>query len=461
MEVRLTIVGGKASRKVITVKLPAVIGRSREADLTIAHPMVSRRHCELFEVQGLVRIRDLDSLNGTLVGGKEITEVPLRPNDDFSIGPLTFRVEYDYAGDVTVVAPIVPEEEPADTPGRAPPAPGNRMSVFSLPLENPPQGEPKARGETPGQRGAKPAGLPVSAEFPPQADIPQRQPLADSQEGGLTSAPPSGESGQPVAPPPLFGDWIAPLESSAAEAGFAGPAGLDQPVSGSEGGEPVEPLELFADYSLPSAPGQPPLVELPSESPPFGQVPGEPQEAEGAARAPALGAPSWGQTGAQEPPAEGPTVLAQVPDSPLPADSIFEQLAEDQSLGFEAVSWPEASPPPEGTPPDDRGTPVVPAAELAPGNQPKSIWRWWPFGRRKVPRQSAAGSPAEKPIPANPPGPEPPLPPGTAAASSPPVDAAASAESASSARPPSGPRPPVQSNAPMNPDLEAFFRDLQ
>ena len=64
MDAKLVIVGGKANKGPISLKLPTVIGRSREADLTVAHPMISRQHCRLFEVDGLLKIRDLGSLNG-------------------------------------------------------------------------------------------------------------------------------------------------------------------------------------------------------------------------------------------------------------------------------------------------------------------------------------------------------------------------------------------------------------
>ena len=100
MDAKLTVVGGKASKSRVSVKLPAVIGRSREADLTVAHPMVSRKHCELYEVDGLLMIRDLGSLNGLYVGGKQVSEAALHPNAEFAVGPLTFRVEYEFAGEI-------------------------------------------------------------------------------------------------------------------------------------------------------------------------------------------------------------------------------------------------------------------------------------------------------------------------------------------------------------------------
>jgi pSer/pThr/pTyr-binding forkhead associated (FHA) protein len=98
MEAKLVVVRGKASKGHISLNLPTVIGRSREADLTIAHPTVSRKHCELFEKDGLLKVRDLGSLNGTFVRRKQIKESELRPDDEFSIGPLTFRVLYEYDG---------------------------------------------------------------------------------------------------------------------------------------------------------------------------------------------------------------------------------------------------------------------------------------------------------------------------------------------------------------------------
>ncbi len=103
MEAKLIVVGGKANKGEIDLKLPTLIGRSREAQLTIAHPMVSRQHCEIYEVDGLLMIRDLGSLNGTVVEGQRISEAPLCPANEFTVGPLTFRTEYEYDGDLDAV----------------------------------------------------------------------------------------------------------------------------------------------------------------------------------------------------------------------------------------------------------------------------------------------------------------------------------------------------------------------
>ena len=114
MDAKLLVVGGKASKGSISLKLPTVIGRSREATLTIAHPMISRRHCEVYEADGLLMVRDLGSLNGTVIGGQRIKEAPLPPDGEFSIGPLTFRAQYQYAGELDgLPAPVLAERKAA------------------------------------------------------------------------------------------------------------------------------------------------------------------------------------------------------------------------------------------------------------------------------------------------------------------------------------------------------------
>ncbi|MGO9115558.1 MAG: FHA domain-containing protein, partial [Thermoguttaceae bacterium] len=77
--------------------------RSRQADVTVAHPLISRRHCEISENNGLLMLRDLASLNGTMIGGRRIELAPLLPDREFTIGPLTFRVLYKYSGDLESV----------------------------------------------------------------------------------------------------------------------------------------------------------------------------------------------------------------------------------------------------------------------------------------------------------------------------------------------------------------------
>src|SRR5208283_5234856 len=106
MNAKLLLLVGRTIKRQVALKLPCVVGRSRNAEVTVTHPLISRRHCEISEDNGLLMLRDLASLNGTMIGGRRIDSAPLLPGDEFTIGPLTFRVLYDYVGDVgSVPAP--------------------------------------------------------------------------------------------------------------------------------------------------------------------------------------------------------------------------------------------------------------------------------------------------------------------------------------------------------------------
>src|SRR5262245_699401 len=98
MEAKLIVIGGKANKGEIKLKLPTTIGRSRKADLTIAHPKVSRQHCQIFERDGVLVVRDNGSLNGTLIDNDRITEAILKPGDKLTVGPLTFVAVYEHSG---------------------------------------------------------------------------------------------------------------------------------------------------------------------------------------------------------------------------------------------------------------------------------------------------------------------------------------------------------------------------
>mgnify|MGYP000957930911 CR=1 FL=1 len=86
---------GKTDKRRLSIDLPIILGRSRQADLKIAHSLISRKHCALLCRDGVVILRDLGSLNGTFVRGEKVAgDVRLLPNDEFSIGPVTFQVQY-------------------------------------------------------------------------------------------------------------------------------------------------------------------------------------------------------------------------------------------------------------------------------------------------------------------------------------------------------------------------------
>jgi hypothetical protein len=98
MQAKLLVSAGKATTSEIVLKLPAVVGRAKEAGVRIVHPSVSRRHCEIYELDGALVIRDLGSTNGTYLGTERVEEAVVKPGDELTIGPLTFRAAYTHNG---------------------------------------------------------------------------------------------------------------------------------------------------------------------------------------------------------------------------------------------------------------------------------------------------------------------------------------------------------------------------
>ena len=90
--IRLAVYFNDTLRAIRELTLPFVIGRSREANLTIPHPMVSRRHCLIFEDRGTTRMQDLGSLNGTFRGDERVQDITLQDGDEFLIGNIRFAV---------------------------------------------------------------------------------------------------------------------------------------------------------------------------------------------------------------------------------------------------------------------------------------------------------------------------------------------------------------------------------
>ena len=94
---KLYVIRGAATTDCVSIPLPCLIGRSREADLFIDSLLVSRCHCRLNLVDGKVILVDLGSRNGTMVNGHYISKnvaVELNNQGTFSIGPLTFQLEF-------------------------------------------------------------------------------------------------------------------------------------------------------------------------------------------------------------------------------------------------------------------------------------------------------------------------------------------------------------------------------
>lgn len=81
-------------RERLEVSLQAVVvGRHSEADIRVAYPDVSRRHCRLAFQDGYWHIVDLNSLNGLFVNGERIHEAVLLEGDLIRLGSVIMEVQ--------------------------------------------------------------------------------------------------------------------------------------------------------------------------------------------------------------------------------------------------------------------------------------------------------------------------------------------------------------------------------
>ena len=90
---RALLVGG--GKRTVLSGNRVVIGRSRDCDVTLDDPNVSRRHAELRNEAGTWVVADLGSTNGVKVNGHRVQEHALSPGDEITLGleRLTFEVQ--------------------------------------------------------------------------------------------------------------------------------------------------------------------------------------------------------------------------------------------------------------------------------------------------------------------------------------------------------------------------------
>ena len=68
------------------------IGRSEDCAIRLGHLSVSRHHAEVVLRNGSLRIRDLQSLNGTCVNDAPVTHSELKAGDSVDIGRVRLEV---------------------------------------------------------------------------------------------------------------------------------------------------------------------------------------------------------------------------------------------------------------------------------------------------------------------------------------------------------------------------------
>jgi hypothetical protein len=91
---RQALLVGEGRRNVLSGS-HVVVGRSREADIVIADPNISRRHAELRRDENGWQVYDLGSTNGIKVNGQRVNQAALGPGDRLTIGitDLTFELD--------------------------------------------------------------------------------------------------------------------------------------------------------------------------------------------------------------------------------------------------------------------------------------------------------------------------------------------------------------------------------
>ena len=122
MQLRLKVVKGKPRGHCLSFPNGEfMFGRGPECDVRPNSDLVSRQHCLLHVTEETVTIRDLGSMNGTLVNGQLVTAARLlNHGDTLQIGPLVLEVMLQthpdtiaVLGDTLQAAPEDAKEKPA------------------------------------------------------------------------------------------------------------------------------------------------------------------------------------------------------------------------------------------------------------------------------------------------------------------------------------------------------------
>ena len=87
--------GPSAGRAFAVTRATSTVGRHPTNDFVIEDPRVSGAHLELSRSGGRVRVRDLDSLNGTWLGNHRVVDVELAQGAELTIGDSVLRLDTD------------------------------------------------------------------------------------------------------------------------------------------------------------------------------------------------------------------------------------------------------------------------------------------------------------------------------------------------------------------------------
>ncbi len=101
----LVVEAGPDRGREITVPQGEIsLGRSSSNNVSLVDPILSRHHCRISFIGGVLEVADLDSANGTLVNGREAKVATLHDGDTITIGDTVLRVRL---GQASVPAPQI------------------------------------------------------------------------------------------------------------------------------------------------------------------------------------------------------------------------------------------------------------------------------------------------------------------------------------------------------------------
>jgi predicted component of type VI protein secretion system len=182
MDFQLVVLRGRSATT--TLKLGdgvTTAGRHDECQLRIKSSEVSRRHCQFFEKNGMLLVKDMGSANGTLLNGKKIEgQRVLEPGDELTIGPVKLRVEKvgQPAASKASSASAGPKAGDTAVPA-AHVTPGAASDEFEIDFDDAP--EPASEDKTVAVKPeAKPAAKPAAKSAPVAEELPAGdEPIAD------------------------------------------------------------------------------------------------------------------------------------------------------------------------------------------------------------------------------------------------------------------------------------------
>jgi len=154
---KLLVKDQQGEREVLLIDTVAV-GRDPRCDISLADPLVSRRHAEFVASGQSVVVRDLGSRNGILVNGRQVQEAVLRPGDVVQVS----QAAVTFLSSVEAATIAVPRQTERDS---------DRETVNRLvaAVEPPGQDHDKTSLLTPGEIEAIAAASGAPGRTPPEA----------------------------------------------------------------------------------------------------------------------------------------------------------------------------------------------------------------------------------------------------------------------------------------------------